>query len=170
MQHEVVLRRIRPGEEAETCALVRRVFDEFVAPELAAEGVAEFHAYARPEALRERLSDGHVVLVAELAESSRPAVPVPPVRRVVGALELRHFAHVSMLFVEVRGRGIGRALLARGIALCREHDPERRRITVHASSSAVPVYEKSGFRASGPERIVNGIRYVPMILGLEART
>ena len=35
-------------------------------------------------------------------------------------------------------------------------------LTVHSSPYAVPVYQRLGFTADGPERQEDGIRYTPM--------
>jgi len=53
------------------------------------------------------------------------------------------------------------------VVLCRAHDPTLKDITVHAAPSAVRMYDRLGFRALGPEREQNGIRFVPMALALE---
>ena len=37
-------------------------------------------------------------------------------------------------------------------------------LTVNAAPRAVPAYVRLGFRATGPERMVDGIRAVPMII------
>jgi GNAT superfamily N-acetyltransferase len=74
---------------------------------------------------------------------------------------LRHPGHVSMLFVQSsrqRG-GIARGLLATAAALAGDTDCE---FTVSSSPNAVSAYERLGFRITGPEQCVHGIRFVPM--------
>ena len=66
-----------------------------------------------------------------------------------------------MLFVQSsrqRG-GIGRGLLAAAGALAGEADCE---FTVSSSPNAVSAYERLGFRITGLEQCVHGIRFVPM--------
>lgn len=150
----VTLRAMRPGEEAEVCALVNRVFDRHVAPGFGVEGVETFRRYADPEAMRRRGTAGHRVLVAEHDG------------RIAGILELRGLDHIAMLFVEARGLGAGRALVERALRVCREEGPEVRRVTVHASRFAVPIYRRLGFREEGPETTRNGILYQPMAVPL----
>jgi GNAT superfamily N-acetyltransferase len=149
-------RPIRAGEETSVCELIARVFGAFVAPHYADEGVAEFDGYANPEALRERLAGNHRMLVATIDGE------------IVGALELRNHEHVSLLFVDAehQGEGVGRALLNRGLALCRAHDPTLEEVTVNASPNAVDAYRRLGFQILGPEQVKHGIRYQPMTLKL----
>jgi GNAT superfamily N-acetyltransferase len=76
-------------------------------------------------------------------------------------LHLRQPCHVSMLFVQSsrqRG-GIGRGLLAAAGALAGDTDCE---FTVSSSPNAVSAYERLGFRITGSEQCVHGIRFVPM--------
>jgi GNAT superfamily N-acetyltransferase len=158
MGGSVSIRSMRAGEETQVCALVARVFNEFVAPDFDDDGIVAFFSYANPKELAARQAAGECVLVAEMHA------------RIVGMLELRGFDHIAMLFVETRGHGIGRLLFERALQACRERSPGSARMTVHASRYAVPVYAKLGFDADGPERTENGITYVPMSLPLKADT
>lgn len=145
----IIYRQIHPSEIAAASSLAREVFDEFVAPHYETAGVAEFHRYASVEALSQRHESGYLTLVAE--HSSELA----------GILHLREPDHVSMLFVRSshqRG-GIGRGLLAAAGALVGETDCE---FTVNSSPNAVAAYERLGFRITGPEQCIHGIRFVPM--------
>jgi ribosomal protein S18 acetylase RimI-like enzyme len=126
-----------------------------VAPDFPPEGVEEFLKYARPEALRRRWSGSeHFALLATQGE------------QMVGMIEMRNHDHVSMFFVDPAhmGRGIGRALWERALAACRQAWPELRRVSVNSSPYALPIYEKLGFRQTEPEQVVNGIRFVPMVV------
>ncbi len=149
------IRRIRPGEEPEVCALVERVFGRFVAPGFPREGIEEFLRYAHPAAMARRRAAGEVVLVAEQDG------------RIVGMLELRGFAHIALLFSETPGRGVGRALFEEAVLICRGRAEATGQIRAHASRYAVPIYRKLGFQSEGPERTENGITYVPMVARYE---
>ena len=145
----IIYRQIHPSETATASSLARAVFDQFVASHYHAEGVAEFHRYASVEALSQRHESGHITLVADHSGE------------LVGMLHLREPCHVSMLFVQSsrqRG-GIGRALLAAARALAGGTDSE---FTVSSSPNAVFAYERLGFRITGSEQCVHGIRFVPM--------
>ena len=145
----IIYRQIHPAETAAVSSLAREVFDKFVAPHYQTEGIAEFHRYASAEALSQRHESGHITLVAEHSGE------------LVGMLHLREPRHVSMLFVQSsrqRG-GIGRGLLAGAGALAGDGDCE---FTVSSSPNAVSAYERLGFRITGSEQSVHGIRFVPM--------
>ncbi len=145
----IIYREIHPSEIAAISSLAREVFDQFVAPHYQVEGVAEFHRYASVEAFLQRQKSGHITLVAEHSGE------------LVGMLHLREPRHVSMLFVQSsrqRG-GIARGLLAAACALAGDPDCE---VTVNSSPNAVSAYERLGFRITGSEQCVHGIRFVPM--------
>ena len=130
-------------------SLAREVFDKFVALHYQTEGVAEFHRYASVEALSQRHKSGHITLVAEHSGE------------LVGMLHLREPRHVSMLFVQSSRQrdGIARGLLAAAGTLAGDTDCE---FTVNSSPNAVSAYERLGFRITGSEQCVHGIRFVPM--------
>lgn len=151
-------RAMQRGEEREIIALVRRVLAACVAPTFAPQGVAEFHRFldALPQRLAQRVS---FVLLALQGEQP------------VGMIEMRGRDHVALLFVDLphQRRGIGRALLAQAIVRARRADPTITTISVNASPNAVAAYEHMGFQATGPERQMNGMRFVPMIRPLTLR-
>jgi GNAT superfamily N-acetyltransferase len=145
----LIYRQIELSETAAAATLAREVFDQFVAPYYQPEGVTEFHRYASDDALSQRHKSGHITLVAEHSGE------------LVGMLHLREPCHVSMLFVQSsrqRG-GIGRGLLAAAGALAGDTECE---FTVSSSPNAVAAYERLGFRITGSEQCIHGIRFVPM--------
>jgi predicted GNAT family N-acyltransferase len=149
---------MKRGEEEAVADLAARVFNQFVAPGYSDEGVQEFLRYAAADQLLQRSEAGHFVLVAEEDE------------KLVGFIEMRHCEHVAMLFVARQGRGVGKELMRQAVARCRRTIPRLARLTVHAAPGAVEVYGRMGFRAEGPERVENGIRFVPMVLELDQET
>lgn len=151
------IRPMEPGEEEIVSDLVRRVFDLFVAPEYEPEGVEAFYRYIEPERLRERAAKDHDILLAFVDKA------------LVGALELREGRHISLLFVDAmfQGRGIARALLEEAIALARRRNPKVEKITVNASPNSAFIYERLGFRATGPRQSREGIVFIPMEKPLE---
>ena len=152
----LLIRPMNPGEETEVCRLVMRVFTEFVAPGYSPEGIKEFRKYVEPAALLKRSDAGHFVWIASVQN------------QLAGVIEMRHHEHISLLFVDRQflRRGFARALLFQALAVSRQHNPDLERVTVNSSPYAVPVYEKLGFVQTGPEQVKNGIRFVPMALGL----
>jgi GNAT superfamily N-acetyltransferase len=153
MNDPIEYRPLAPGEEVEVSDLVVSCFHEFVAGDFDQEGTDEFLRYARPEAVAERLESDHIVLVARAR--GRP----------IGMIEIRRNEHVSLLFVDrgFQGRGVARQLLGRALELARSARPDLDRVTVHASRYAVEIYRRLGFEPSGPETIVNGIIFTPMV-------
>jgi GNAT superfamily N-acetyltransferase len=141
----LVFRRLEPSETAAAAKLACEVFDQFVAPHYQAEGVTEFHRYASADALSQRHASGHATYVAERGGE------------LAGMLHLRAPRHVAMLFVQasLQRHGIARALLAAaGDVNCE--------FTVNSSPNAVGAYERLGFRVTGSEQCVHGIRFIPM--------
>ena len=145
-----------PGEEKQVCDLVLRVFDQFVAPDYAEEGVLEFKSNITPEQLVERCIGGHDFLVARQAD------------KILGVIDIRQHHHISLFFVdaEFQNQEIGKVLFQKAIALCKEKVPELNRISVNASPFAVPIYKRLGFKETDKEQIKNGMRYQPLSLDL----
>lgn len=138
----MVVRALEESEIPAALALARDVFQIYEAPTYPAEGVAEFHRYLEdPQAMAALCFYG--AFEADL---------------LIGMLA-RRGSHISLLFVlsAYQRRGVGQALFnfaRRGLVGS---------ITVHAAPDAVPFYTRIGFTPRGPERVENGIRYVPMI-------
>lgn len=145
----IIYRQIRPSEIAAASVLAREAFNQSVAPHYQPEGVSEFHRYASAEALAQRHLAGHITLVADLSGE------------LLGMLHLREHSHVSMLFVRSshRRQGIGRGLLNAARKLPGDSG---RGLTVSSSPNAVSTYERLGFRITGAEQCVHGIRFIPM--------
>ena len=145
--------RLMEREDAESVSrLILDAFTEFIANEYSDEGRAEFTRYVQPAALVERSQANHFVLLA--VEQGQ----------VAAVTEIRDNDHVALMFVDVRfqRRGIARKLLQQAIGLARPAKPDLDRVTVNSSRFGVPIYEKLGFRQTGPERNVNGIVFIPM--------
>ena len=150
MIDQISYRLMRPGEERSVCRLVSEVFDACIAGTFDPEGVAEFLDFAQPGAMTTRMQSGGFVFVASLADAP------------VGMLEFMPPHHVAMMFVRHRGRGIGKALLARTIGHLRTVCPKLSKLTVHASRNAEPIYQRMGFHPVGGVTRDHGIIYIPM--------
>ena len=149
----VVIRKIEPGEEQQVFLLIKRVFDEFVAPLYETEGVEEFLGYVDPDRMALRLSGNHFGLLAEKG------------RNLLGVIEIRDFNHVSLLFVpgNVQRQGIAKQLLEKALEIC-QSKLDLSEVSVNSSPNAVKAYQKLGFKVKGLEQLENGIRFVPMTL------
>jgi GNAT superfamily N-acetyltransferase len=151
-ESDLKYRDMIPGEEQTVLALVLRGFDRFVRPDFSDEGVAEFTRVARSFVVEH--PEGHHVTVAERDG------------QVVGMIDVRDSSHVSLFFMEPaeQGRGLGRALLTAALAKWSATGAAESAVTVYSSPWAVPVYERLGFLATGPETEHKGIRAVPMAM------
>ena len=151
---QILYRLMKPGEETVVIDLVLEVFDEFVAPQYANEGVTEFKKYARADALSDRLKDENIVNLAEFEG------------KIIGVIEIRENSHIALLFVDKshQRKGIARELLKRSIEICRKRKSDIQRITVNSSPNAVTAYQNIGFKDIEDEKVVNGIRFIPMEL------
>ena len=86
-----------------------------------------------------------------------------------GVVAVRDASHLYHLFVDQRfqGRGLARALWAHARADAQAAGNQGW-FTVNSTPVAVPVYERFGFRATGPRVEMNGITFVPMRLETRA--
>jgi GNAT superfamily N-acetyltransferase len=152
----ITITEIASGEEQQVLDLVGRVFDSEVAPAYSSEGNEEFHRYLSIEDFRRRIQTNHRVFVAKDTAGT-----------IVGALEIRDSFHISLLFVreDLQRSGIGRALLKEAIAVAKAAGTIS--MTVNSSPNAVTGYESFGFRAVADEQIINGIRFIPMVMMLQ---
>jgi GNAT superfamily N-acetyltransferase len=155
MSTQISISTIIPGEEQQALDLVRQVFDSNVAPTYSDEGNEEFYKYLRLDDFLKRIQDNHLVFVAKDSANV-----------IVGILELRASSHISLLFVrdDLQRSGIGRTLVAQAISVAKSVGITS--LSVNSSPNAVSAYESYGFRADSGERIINGIRFVPMTMDL----
>lgn len=151
----IVYEEMRSGDEGAVSDLVEHVFGEFVAPDYEREGVDEFFRFANAATMAERVRRGGFVLVAKQSGN------------LVGALEFVPPDRIAMLFVALRGRAIGKELVARAVEKARVQNPALTKVTVHSSPYAEAAYRRMGFRRTGDATTAHGIRYVPMELVLE---
>jgi GNAT superfamily N-acetyltransferase len=156
MKEQIRIRTLEEDEIAAAHALVSDVFDEFVAPLLSDEGIAEFKSFIEPPKLLERLRANSSMLAAEISGE------------IVGVIGVRDWSHVFLLFVrgDRQGKGIAKSLLAEALQLCKTVKPDLAKITVNSSPNAVGAYRRMGFVPMSEEQLTNGIRYVPMTLTL----
>ena len=152
MIDQISYRLMEPADAESVSCLILDVFTESIASEYCDEGRAEFTRYVKPSALVERSRTNHFVLLAVVKS------------RVAAAIEIRDNAHVALMFVAARFQrcGIARELLKRSISHARPAKPGLDRVTVNSSRFGVAIYEKLGFRQTGPERSINGIVFIPM--------
>jgi GNAT superfamily N-acetyltransferase len=135
--------------------LAETVFMAYVAPEYSQEGVKTFLEYIQYDAIK-KLIDENILRFWVCMDG----------RTVVGMIAMRQKAHISLMFVDSRchRRGIARRLFQAAMDAAQNI----KETTVHSSLYAVPFYQSLGYRATGPEQTVNGIRFVPMAMPIGA--
>ncbi len=153
MWKRISYRHMQTGDEEAVYDLVRRVFDAFVGNGYSQEGIDEFFRSVSSESLARRLTEDHFILLATHKD------------RVVGMIDVRDCERISLFFVDAdyHRKGIGKTLLNRALANCRNAAPEALHVDVDSSPYAVPIYEKLGFLRTGPLQSYNGIQFVPMV-------
>ena len=155
----VSIRRMKNGEEEEIYFLIKRVFDEFEAPDYPKEGVENFYNYINPSSIQERHRENHFMLLAINSET----------KEIVGVIEMRTYNHICLLFVDKKHqrKGVGKVLFQSGKEICLQENPTVREITVNSSPYALKIYEKLGFTATSDEQLVDGLRFIPMIFEIQ---
>ncbi len=146
-----MIRPAAPADAPALAALVRALAAHFLADPARPEDAAAFLRTLEPDAFAARLADPefrHHVAEAEGA--------------LAGVVAVRGGTHLYHLFVAERfhRRGVATRLWERA----RREAGSPPRFTVNASRSAVAVYERWGFTATGPEVVQDGIAFRPMEL------
>ena len=156
MSAGIAYRFMQPDDAAVVSDLLMRTFMAFVAPDYSAQGVQTFSAFVQPRVLRDRLTQGALVLLATAGAS------------IVGMIEMDQCNHVTLLFVvgAYQRRGISRELLRRALDLCRQRQPNLTQVTVNSSPYAVEVYKRLGFTETDSAQERDGILFIPMRLEL----
>ncbi len=152
MSSEVQIRPYRPGDAVGAARVAVRCFETSIRPYYTPEGCQLFGAYILPDEIAKRQADDCLMVVAVSGGE------------LVGVLELRDFAHLSMFFVDpdFQSCGIGRRLLQRAFTLLRKLHPKQRELTVFSAPGAVDVYRHLGFEVNGEEQFLSGVHYIPM--------
>ncbi len=128
-------------------ALCLEAFTLAVAPSLSEQGVETFAKVAAEQAFAERMRGDNLILVCEVDGN------------LCGLVELKEGRHVAMLFVAPawQRRGVGARLMNEVLAHVRSQV-----LTVRASLSSVPAYQRYGFVLAGEMGEFAGLVYQPM--------
>jgi GNAT superfamily N-acetyltransferase len=151
----VIVRKAGKADVTRISNMVKDVFNRDVAPGFDREGIRTFMDFIEPENMAGRMTRDHWGLVAENEEGL-----------MVGILFFKGRSHINLFFVRngYQKRGIGRKLLKKSIERLRKLEPGIGSITVNSAPGAVSAYAKMGFKRTGEERVLNGIRFSPMEL------
>jgi GNAT superfamily N-acetyltransferase len=152
----MAVEQFKIGEEVRISNLIRTVFDEFVAPGYSDAGNNFFYDYIGPKKILERFLQGNIVLTAQNNG------------KIIGFIEVRDGNHISLLFVDKswHKKGIAKSLVAKAITLSRGKDKSMRCFEVNASPYSEKIYAQMGFKKTAEIQDVNGMKFVPMVLGL----
>lgn len=150
----IKLEIFKNGQETIVFELIKRVFDEFVAPDYSEEGNRFFNDWINPKSIAERQQNGRNIHLA-FCESI-----------LVGMIEIRDKNHISLLFVDKNYHrlGIAKKLLLKSITNCIKIYPEIDLFLVNASPYSIPIYKKLGFTKTASLLENHGIKYMPMEL------
>lgn len=149
MELNCFIRKLRQEEIAEALSLTWNVFQQYEAPDYTQEGIEEFYKSIHDEKYLSELCWYGAFVQDDL----------------VGVLATRSAGtHIALFFVEGKyhRQGIGKQLYQ--AARANNHS---NMMTVNSSPYAVPVYHKLGFKDTGSEQVVNGLRFTPMELNTE---
>jgi len=148
------IREITEQDLAAVSAICIDAFITSVAGSLSAEGITTFTNIAACTAFQRRMAEDNLLLVAEYDG------------KVAGVVELKQGRHVAMLFVAPawQKNGIGKQLLAAVLPNARVD-----MVTVKASLSSVPAYQKYGFECKGDIAEFAGLVYLPMEIDVKNR-
>ena len=148
---EYECREMNLNELEETMELVKKVFDEFEAPEYRDEGIKNFYKFANVENIKKLLNENFKIVI------------VKDYSKIIGMLAIRDNSHIGMLFVDkaYHQKGIAKYLIryAKGLYGMNNTD-----ITVNSSPYAVEIYKRMGFEILSNEKETDGIRFTPMVL------
>ena len=158
MTYEIIISELTEGEEEDMHLLVKKAFDEFIAPDYSQEGIDTFYGFIHPDLISDRIkSGGSFVLSARNAG------------RIIGIIEISDSAMGDVFRIRLfdvakdfHGIGVGRKLVNRGIEKCRMINPAMKTLTVNSSPFAVKIYQRLGFVETEGRQMKNGIIYYPM--------
>lgn len=145
----IEIRPFASGDAEAASVLIRQVFDKTVALTFEPEGIADMHAFVVPEALAGRAA----------AETTLVALNGS---QIVGVIQMRDVAHVSLLFVHSShmGQGIATALMNLVEEACRAEGGTT--MTVNSSLNAQGFYRRLGYKAQGEPEHLHGFAFLPM--------
>ena len=152
----ITYKSYKPGKEREISELIKKVFDEYVAPDFNAMGINIFCDFIQPEKIRERLAGESIAVLSYQIEE------------IIGYIEISKDGKIRLFFVDqlFMGKGIGKELFKKACRIIQKENPELYKLSVHSSIYAEKIYQRLGFTGKGEIHEVNGILYIPMEMEL----
>ncbi len=153
-----MIRLMRIQDTEAVSGLLERSFRTSLASSWPVAAVREFEQYIDARSVKRRFGSHHHHWVAESGH------------QIVGVLELRHPAQITLFFVEqaCRGQRIGTRLLDTAErAVLSSSNGQRKVLRVHACLPVVSVYEHLGFRPTGQQKDRNGLVFATLERSLD---
>lgn len=141
---EISIRRLEKKEIPAALELIRRVFDEYEAPDYSKDGISEFYN-----------SIGDAEWVSGLCFTGAFVGDI-----LAGVMATRsEGSHIALLFADGKyhRKGIGRRLFQTAL-----ESTLTERVTVNSSPYGTEFYHRLGFCDTDTEQSVNGMRFTPM--------
>jgi GNAT superfamily N-acetyltransferase len=154
------IEKYQNGQEIIIHRLIKKVYNEFVAPDYPDEGNRFFYKWIKPSKIAERQRYQINLWVAFIDS------------KLVGMIEIRDNKFISLLFVdkEHQGQGIAKKLFDKSLKEIIRRDPKLDKFYVHASPFSIPVYKKMGFTETNIMQEENAIKYLPMEMTIKKET
>lgn len=141
---QIVLEKIGPHNRENALALVLSVFMQYEAPDFSEQGIKTFQNYISSKESIDMLEIYGAYISNEI----------------IGVIATKNDGnHISLFFVNEKyhRQGIGKKLFK---VILQESTGSK--ITVNSSPYAVGVYKRLGFVPDDEEKLVDGIRFIPM--------
>lgn len=152
MQDDYKIKKLQAADLPDALRLVWETFLIFEAPEYSDEGIGEFKSFIELSSIMEMQSKFELFLWGCFHEG-----------KIIGVIATNPRCHISLLFVDknYHQQGIASALYNTALEYYKE-DGGFSVMTVNSSPYAAEIYRRMGFTETDTERIVNGIRFIPM--------
>ena len=145
---------IKLGKEhiKEALFLVWEVFDEFESVDFSEEGIEEFKKFIDYNNIINKLDSKEMCMWGCFESES-----------LTGVMAVLNSNHISLLFVkkQYHRKGIAKELINVIKEICNSQNIKT--ITVNSSEYAVEIYRRLGFENTDNEKVLCGIRFIPMI-------
>lgn len=152
MQEDYIIKELETADLPDALRLVWETFLIFEAPEYSDEGIEEFRSFIELSSIVEMQSRFELFLWGCFHEN-----------KIIGVIATNPRCHISLLFVDknYHQQGIARALYNTALDYYKK-DGGHSVMTVNSSPYAAEIYRRLGFTETDTERLVNGIRFIPM--------
>jgi GNAT superfamily N-acetyltransferase len=154
MLNDISYAEMESGEEPIISEFVKKVFEEFVAPDFSPDGIETFMVFISPDSIRKRNQNKEKNFLIAARDN----------KMIIGIIEIKNCNHISLLFVDklYQKTGIAKKLYGMALKRCKESIADLKEFEVNSSRFAVPMYRKLGFEKIGEEQIKDGILFTPM--------